>query len=593
MNRPASGCGLYRLVFFLPAIFLFPTILFAAEDTAPRPPLTEGEFAVQLARTMNLQRSLPPAPLAEDCIELLEQLGIAPPAGWDAARRLSRQNYTVIMGIATGKETQVSADLQKACDMNARMIDVLYWQQQHISLATVDNLGQMLENRALFPTGPPVCPYGVPYEDKDGDGRIDLHRHSGRSVLLEQAAAGGAGETAPVEDTSVLLLPFADLPFIGILDPNKVELLKLLRRMVDCSVKVTHEYDNNVFSEETNEDWDHLTVIAPNAGYRRQGDRIFGALNYSAEATHYYHHSAWAILQRYAGQLTATPNPRWALGFRNTWSHSGQSQVPDGVGGDRAIATGYDINSGLVQNKLRLGDRLILAADYQHDYIDFDNAGQDTYVDRIAQTGKLSFEYWLTPRFAVSAGGAYRDLDFDATAADSKDFNTTMATLGLTWKVPGWFTVDLAVEEEWRDFATGSNDENLNLRAGLTTTFSRFTSGGVKFVRGLGDSSRQDYRQYTSDRITANLRHYFTPRTSVYLGGNWEHQLYREADRSVLSTTAGDRDSIIYSCDLILQQTITTWLSATGSYTFARKNTDFTGAGYRAHRGGAGLSIYW
>jgi len=175
--------GLAQILILVTGFWLLVSGLYAQETPAKK--MTEGEFAVKLVKMMKLQRLLPPAPLAEDCIRVLEQFGIAPLTGWNANRELTKENYAVVIAMASGKEGVVGEKAQEACDKNVDIINQR-WQLKYNATNRWPALDELFKDTALFPKGRPVCPYRARYEDKDGDHKVDIHNHLGRHRLKRE-----------------------------------------------------------------------------------------------------------------------------------------------------------------------------------------------------------------------------------------------------------------------------------------------------------------------------------------------------------------------------------------------------------------------
>ncbi|RKY03496.1 hypothetical protein DRP77_06000 [Candidatus Poribacteria bacterium] len=63
-----------------------------------------------------------------------------------------------------------------ACKANIALINTV-WELDYIKNGEWRDLDDLLNDKNYFPDGPPKCPFGDPYEDKDGDHRVDPHNH--------------------------------------------------------------------------------------------------------------------------------------------------------------------------------------------------------------------------------------------------------------------------------------------------------------------------------------------------------------------------------------------------------------------------------
>ncbi|MFC1704165.1 hypothetical protein ACFL1E_05225 [Candidatus Omnitrophota bacterium] len=157
-----------RVIFLLCAL----GCMFCAVSFSQEQPMTQEEFAVELVRSMKLHDVLPLAALPQDCIKLLESLGIAPLKGWDAKAPLSEDDYMVVVAKSIGKEKMVHQKAIEVCDRIIYVVNGRWQKKPHMSLL------ELLSDRSIFPEGPPQCPYGLRFEDSDEDHRVDPHYHA-------------------------------------------------------------------------------------------------------------------------------------------------------------------------------------------------------------------------------------------------------------------------------------------------------------------------------------------------------------------------------------------------------------------------------
>ncbi|MBM3251987.1 MAG: hypothetical protein FJZ11_04310 [Candidatus Omnitrophica bacterium] len=148
-------------------ILLSGTCIFAQEDKA----VTQEQFAVELVKNMNLQDQLPVAALPSDCVALLESIGISPLNGWNRKALLTEDDYTVIIAKAVGKENLVDQKAALVCHKRIEIIDERWQENPNLTLE------ELLHNKDIFPNGSPQCPYGLKYQDKNNDHKVDQHYH--------------------------------------------------------------------------------------------------------------------------------------------------------------------------------------------------------------------------------------------------------------------------------------------------------------------------------------------------------------------------------------------------------------------------------
>ena len=140
-------------------------------------PITQEQFAVELVKSMEISDHLPLAALPRDCVMLLETIGISPLKGWDRKALLTDDDYTVIVAKSVGKEKLVHTKATEVCLRTIAVINARWQKKPNLSLH------ELLNDLSIFPEGPPKCPYGLKYEDKNSDTVVDPHYHS---VLLSK-----------------------------------------------------------------------------------------------------------------------------------------------------------------------------------------------------------------------------------------------------------------------------------------------------------------------------------------------------------------------------------------------------------------------
>ncbi len=137
--------------------------------------LTQEQFAVEMVRDMRLDGALPTAALPADCVELLERLGIAPLNGWNNKALLAQEDYLVILAKARGKESMLHERAVAVEDKNRDVIDKK-WQESFERAGRWVSLDELMSNKDYFPDGPLKSPYGLKYEDRDRDHKVDPHQ---------------------------------------------------------------------------------------------------------------------------------------------------------------------------------------------------------------------------------------------------------------------------------------------------------------------------------------------------------------------------------------------------------------------------------
>ena len=164
----------YIKIIILVACFIFTCSVLYAQGEDEK--LTQEQFAVILVNNMQLRSYLSIAPLPSDSISLLEGLGISPLKGWERKEYLTEEDYMVVMGKAKGKEEIIHREATEICQQNIELIN-RKWKAYFKKYKVWPTLKALLNNTEFFPEGPPLCPYGLRYKDKNNDKAVDIHYH--------------------------------------------------------------------------------------------------------------------------------------------------------------------------------------------------------------------------------------------------------------------------------------------------------------------------------------------------------------------------------------------------------------------------------
>ena len=160
------------LILTILSLFLVSTLKVFAQDFEEGKKVTQEEFAVEMVKVLDIEDLLPTAALANDCVDLLNSLGIAPLKGWHPKEFLNQEDYLVIVGKAQGKEGVVH---KRATEIEEKNIEIINqkWREAYEAEDQWIPLSKLLKDKKYFPNGAPKSPYGITYKDANGDHRVD------------------------------------------------------------------------------------------------------------------------------------------------------------------------------------------------------------------------------------------------------------------------------------------------------------------------------------------------------------------------------------------------------------------------------------
>ncbi|MBI1871365.1 MAG: hypothetical protein HYS07_09260 [Chlamydiae bacterium] len=138
--------------------------------------ITQGQFAVQLVNVLNLQSYLPPAPLTNDYVNILELFGISPLKGWKTRESLKEEDYIVVMSRLSGQEREVYKTGVQFCDKVVKAINEA-WADQYDKDDEWETLDQLFQDKRYFAGEIPECPFGAHYHAKLGEHALKHHLH--------------------------------------------------------------------------------------------------------------------------------------------------------------------------------------------------------------------------------------------------------------------------------------------------------------------------------------------------------------------------------------------------------------------------------
>ena len=162
--------------FFCASVFLvfsFMTCLCAEDDSAQ---VSQGQFATQLVKLLNLESSLPAAPLMNDYVSALESIGITPLSGWKPREILTDEDYIVIISKISGQEREVYKTGVQFCDKMVSIINDT-WKDQCSRDGQCEPMEQLLKDDRYFHAAQPRCPFGDSYHSIKGKNQVKHHRH--------------------------------------------------------------------------------------------------------------------------------------------------------------------------------------------------------------------------------------------------------------------------------------------------------------------------------------------------------------------------------------------------------------------------------
>jgi len=138
--------------------------------------IRQGTFARQLVRSLGWQYRLPLTATEQQCMNLLDRLGISPLKGWDRFAPLTEDDYAVVMGLAQGEEHLVHSKAQEVCDRIVKDLNV-QWALHFAQNRRYPILEKLITEKSAFDKERYSCPYGHPFKIGGVKPQILPHQH--------------------------------------------------------------------------------------------------------------------------------------------------------------------------------------------------------------------------------------------------------------------------------------------------------------------------------------------------------------------------------------------------------------------------------
>ena len=391
-------------------------------------------------------------------------------------------------------------------------------------------------------------------------------------------------ESTPIEETEEKPVPGEPAPA-----EEKMSLKNFYKDHFSVSLSAGEEWDSNIFLDEENEESDFISVLGPDVLFHTSREHGYFEASWTGRYAYYWDSDEITKTNSFSGMGFVTPHDKLAIGLKGYADITEDSEVPT-VFGDRILLMGYKIWSVGPEVKYQLSDRWALGLNYQFDSVDIDQDELDDDVDRNTNGAGVNAEYELAADWFLLGGYGFRDVNF--SEADNKDAFSNLYTGGIRKKFPALFNVDLKLTFHDKNFDESEDDSNVDVIGSIQTTFSRYTTLIFSGSYALQESSRSEYSQYTSTRLSLLIQHYLTKKTTITMRASYELQGF-DAEDSLVDFTEGDQDSSTYNVSLTLRQMLLDWLSLEVGYSYQERSTDFEGEGLVDHIARAGVRAYF
>lgn len=284
------------------------------------------------------------------------------------------------------------------------------------------------------------------------------------------------------------------------------------------SLTFEEEYTDNLFLEESNEDDEWITTIAPGVAVEIESRWIDLSLDYSFRFEHYMNHDDLTDFDFEGGQradlgTTFFEGRPFTLGVNGTISRETIDESNNSSDANELVnkSTVYDLTV-TPQYRLRLGDQSSLVVGYIYERVDHEDPRGDDYQ---GHSGKLSLIKELSTNTEVSASYIYKinkseddeDYDKQSFTLGIKQELGPRTTIGLTG---GYSTIEYKDINDEADGLTWGGDITYRLSAPITLSLMFSQDFDNSSTNGVTENRDVTFMvDYTKDSFNTGLQFYW------------------------------------------------------------------------------------
>ncbi len=312
-----------------------------------------------------------------------------------------------------------------------------------------------------------------------------------------------------------------------------------LKRFFTVTADVREEYDDNIYTSNTNKVSSLKEEISPSILFSYPMENSTLDARYTAGFTYYNHSPSGQhvdqdhdIVLRYNHSFS----DRFNLDVRDDGGYHVDPALLQDIGTVNRDGAYYD-NIATAEFTAQWTPLFGTVTSYSNSFITYENGDIGTFEDSDENTITQDFRFAFWPTVTFAAGVIFDNIDYFYT---DRGYTNYTADTGFDWQALPSLSLGFRVGGSVATLQQGGTEEdpyasaNLNWQLGER---SRFIASYVHTVTPT-DFAQADAQ--TSDRVTGNFLYNITPDITTHFEGSYTHAEYSSED---LDPSAGTVDS--------------------------------------------------
>jgi hypothetical protein len=373
------------------------------------------------------------------------------------------------------------------------------------------------------------------------------------------------------------------------------------------SFKSRIEYDDNIFTEESNEVSQWKFVIEPKLDLHILRDLGYFGLSYQYSLQIYEDRNPRTDQSH---DLSLTWNHKWAERFetrvRDRFRKMFEPElvevtVQEGIAGERVVTrrlrNDCDYNVFSPSAIIVISPTLTGSLTYENTYVDYDDPDVSLWGDRDENSGAASVNYVLTQKTSLT--GFYRYQAIDYKYDDPKvDSTSNIATVGAIHQFSPTLTGNLQVGVERREFdnymrgdelVTGQTQTAPYINASIRAPLSETIATEIGYTYRIEETTQSMFLSQELQSVYLGLSQSFTDRFSAVFNATLDFGQYNVDEARYPETQSNFNDQTVLFALLFRYRIKPNWHAELG-WRFTDVDSDFPGNSYTRNRPFIGIN---
>lgn len=349
------------------------------------------------------------------------------------------------------------------------------------------------------------------------------------------------------------------------------------------NVTVREEYDDNIFTSNTNHRSSMKTILRPSFILNYPMDQTLVSARYTFGATFFENRPGddWDLSHQFLARLAHSFTPQLDIDIRESFRLAQEPEIRESNIVSRREG---DYIQNTISGDLRYAwtERFTTVSGYRNTFIEYDDAAAAFANDLVEHTYKQDFRLTVLP--TTTAVVAY-ELDYVDYDKIDRDHLSNIGSIGADHFLNPQWEVSARVGGQHVHYENSLFDDTVVPYGKVATSYKYAPKSNVGFSyehsETLTDSTI--YASTVSHIFGLNNIHFFTPKFSAAQQLRYSMIDY-ERDQSFAPGTNGDADEnlIVYSLNLAYE--FDYWLTLEAGYSYTTLDSDFTTREYDRSR---------